>query len=283
MIADKGVCVRNLQFLSKAKRGIISGVGHRHDNVCIDRKPAREFASHLHAHFSDVHAADHAVRTREINIFKHAERGLFLREWPLRAQSVFIDDQHFAWLNFTNEFRVNEIKGAGFGSDHVRAVEFTECERPPAKRVAHRDELALAHDQQRKCALNPAQRGQHIAAIFRGLRKQMQNDFAIGGCLEDRSSALQFIPQKIGVNQIAVVCDGHLPAHTVHHKGLRVFDRARPSGRVTCMPDRARPFELGQFFLPEHLRDKAHVFVHQKCGARPVTGHNSRALLAAML
>ena len=55
----------------------------------------------------------------------------------------------------------------------------------------------------------------------------MQNDFAIGGGLENRTSPLQFIAQNIGINQVAVVCDCHLAAHTIDHEGLRVFDRAR--------------------------------------------------------
>ena len=77
--------------------------------------------------------------------------------------------------------------------------------------------------------------------------------------------------------------DGHLAAHTVHHEGLRIFDGARPSGRVAGVSDRAGAFELGQFLLAEHLRYQAHVFVKQKGGARPVARHNSSALLAAML
>jgi hypothetical protein len=41
---------------------------------------------------------------------------------------------------------VNEIKSAGFGREHISAIEFAERERPPAERIAHGDELALTHD-----------------------------------------------------------------------------------------------------------------------------------------
>ncbi len=99
----------------------------------------------------------------------------------------------------------------------------------PAERVAHRNQLPFAHDQQRKRALNPAQRSEHIGAIVRWLREQMQNDLAIGCCLEDGAFPLQFIAQKIRINQITIVRNGHLTPHTIHHEGLRIFDRTRPS------------------------------------------------------
>ena len=80
---------------------------------------------------------------------------------------------------------MNKIKRAGFGRDDVSAVESAKREGPPPKRVAHRDQLPFAHDQERKRALNPAQSREHIGAIVRRLREQMQNDLAIGGRLEN--------------------------------------------------------------------------------------------------
>src|SRR5437773_1800199 len=72
VIADEGVCVRNFQFLSKAEGGVISGVGDRYNNICLDRKLACELAPHFHSDFSNINAADHAVRAREVNVFEHA-------------------------------------------------------------------------------------------------------------------------------------------------------------------------------------------------------------------
>ena len=56
-------------------------------------------------------------------------------------------------------------------SEHVGAVEFSQRERPPAERIAHRDQLALAHDDERERAFDPAQRPQDAAAVIRGLRE----------------------------------------------------------------------------------------------------------------
>ena len=114
MIAHKGVRVRNLQFLCETERGVVAGVGHRHDDVGFDRKFARQLASHVRPHFADIHAADDAVRPREINVFEHAEGWLLRWERVLGAQSVFIDDQDFARLDFPNELRVDQVEGACF-------------------------------------------------------------------------------------------------------------------------------------------------------------------------
>src|ERR1043166_2524942 len=111
----------------------------------------------------------------------------------------------------------------------------------------------------------------------------MQDDFAIRGGLENRAFAFEFIAQEIGINQVAVVGDGELAAHTIDHERLRVLDRARPSRRVTGVPDCARPFQLFQLSLAEHLRDQPHTLVHEKGSVRPVAGDDSGALLPAML
>ena len=51
---------------------------------------------------------------------------------------------------------MNEIEGAAFGSENVSAIEFTESKRAKAKRIADRDQLALAHDDERERAFEPA-------------------------------------------------------------------------------------------------------------------------------
>ena len=111
----------------------------------------------------------------------------------------------------------------------------------------------------------------------------MQNNFAIGGRLENRAFALELVAQNICVNQIAIVGDRHLAADAIDHERLRVFDRAGAGGGIPGMANRATSFELFQFRLPEDLWDKPHVFVNQERSARAVAGHNSSALLPAML
>src|SRR5206468_9756586 len=125
------------------------------------------------AHLTDVNPADHTVRAREIDIFEHAERWPRIRERPFGAQSVFINDQYFAGLNFADELGVNQIKSARLRSQYIGIIEFPQGEWAPAKRIAHSDQFAFTHDDKRERPLNPAQRRENISAIFRGLRQEM--------------------------------------------------------------------------------------------------------------
>src|SRR4030095_4123843 len=118
-------------------------------------------------------ATDHTVRAREINVFEHAKCWPLVRERPFGAQSVFIDNQHFAGLNFADDLRVNQIKSARLRCQNIGIVEFTEGEWAPAKRIAHPDQFPLTHDNKRERSLNPAQRRKNISAILRGLRQKM--------------------------------------------------------------------------------------------------------------
>src|SRR5205807_7870230 len=111
----------------------------------------------------------------------------------------------------------------------------------------------------------------------------MQNDFRVGRRLKNRAFAFELISQNIGVNQIAIVRDRHLPAHAVDHEWLRILDRARAGCRITGVPDCAAAFQLLQFRLTKNLRDQAHVFVNQERCAGSVARNNSSAFLTAML
>ena len=113
-------------------------------------------------------------------------------------------------------------------------------ERTEAKRIAHRDDFALAHDDERERAFDPAQRAQDAAAVVRRLGEKVQNDFAVGRGLENGAFAFQFVAQDIGVDQVAVVRDRDLAAETIDHERLRIFQRARAGGGITRVPDRAR-------------------------------------------
>ena len=84
------------------------------------------------------------------------------------------------------------------------------------------------------------------AAVIGWLREQVQDDFAVGGGLENGAFAFEFVAQDIGVDQIAVVRDRDLAAHAIDHERLRVLQRARAGGGITGVPDRARPFQSFQ-------------------------------------
>jgi len=79
----------------------------------------------------------------------------------------------FAGLNFADELRMNQIKSARLRCQYIGIIEFAQAEWAPAKRIAHADQFAFTHDDQRERPLNPAQRRENISAIFRGLGQEM--------------------------------------------------------------------------------------------------------------
>ena len=106
------MCKRNVQFLCKTKGSVISGIRHRHDNIGLNRKSARQFASHFGPDFADVHATEFAVRSREVDVLKHAECRLLRLVREFRTDSALIDDQNLARFDVANEFRMNQIECA---------------------------------------------------------------------------------------------------------------------------------------------------------------------------
>ena len=89
------------------------------------------------------------------------------------------------------------------------------------------------------------------AAVVERLRQKMQNDFAVGGRLENRAFAFQFVAQDVGVDEIAVVRNRHLAADAIDHERLRIFDRAGAGRRITRVTDRAVPLSLSSSSWPK--------------------------------
>src|ERR1041385_6986352 len=145
VIPDKRVFVRNAEFVRESERGVVTRVWYGHHDVRFDRIPSRQLASHLGADLSDIDAAHDAIRSREINVLEHAKRFFFLAEWPFRANAFVANDDHFARPHLPNVFGVDEIERARFRRQDVSVIEFAENERPETKRIAHTDDLALAH------------------------------------------------------------------------------------------------------------------------------------------
>ena len=85
-------------------------------------------------------------------------------------------------------------------------------ERAEAERIAHADDLALAHHHQRKGALDASAARPSTPLVAVRLREQVQDDLAVHRGLENRAALLQFVAQHRGVDQIAIVADRDLPA-----------------------------------------------------------------------
>src|SRR5213075_1112607 len=110
VVSDKRMRKGNIEFFRESERSVISGIGYRHDNIGLNRKSARQFAAHFGADFADVHATEFAVRSREVDVLKHAECRLLRLVREFRTDSTVIDDQNLARFDVANEFRVNQIE-----------------------------------------------------------------------------------------------------------------------------------------------------------------------------
>ena len=123
MVADERHLVRNAGFLGVTHRGTNAAVGHRNDEVGFDVVLARELATHFLPHVVNAVSVDDAVGTREINVFKNAERALLMLRPGLNAgDTFFVDDDDFARLNIADELRVNQIQRGRFARQNVSAV-----------------------------------------------------------------------------------------------------------------------------------------------------------------
>jgi hypothetical protein len=84
--------------------------------------------------------------SREIHVLKNAERSLGVVEGKLRTQPILVDDDDLTRLDFADDFRVNQIEGAGLGRENIRPIETPQHQRTKTKRIAHADDFALTHD-----------------------------------------------------------------------------------------------------------------------------------------
>ena len=269
--------------MRETQRRVVTRVRHRHHDVRVDRISSRELASHLSAHLRHIHAAHDAVRSREINVLEHAKRFFFLAERPLRANAFVANDEHFARPDLANVFGMDEIERAGFRRKNVSVVELAEHERPETERIAHADDLALAHDNKTERTFEPAKNAQWAAAVLRWLSEKMRNNLAVRGSLENGAFAFQFVAKYRGVDQVTIVRHGDLAAKAIYHEGLRVFQGARSGGGITSMAQRARPFQPLQLFRAEDLRDEPHVAMQLEGRSGAVARDDAGAFLPAML
>ena len=177
---------------------------------------------------------------------------------------------------------MDEIERAGFRRKHVSPLQHAERERAETERIAHADDLLLAHHHERKGTLDFPQRREHAAAVAR-LGEQMQDDLAVHGRLENGALLFEFVAQHGGVHEVAIVPDGELPARAVHHERLGIGQIARSRRRIAHMADGAGAFQPLQIRRVEDLRNQAHGHVAIERRIRPIGRDDARALLPAML
>ncbi len=245
-----------------------------------------EFAPHSRPGVADVPSPQLAVRAGEVNEFKNAEGFAGRLGMRLKTpQPALIRHHHLAGFHLADEFRADQIQGAGLAGEDDGLVESSDDQRPEAERVACGNHLVLAHQYQGVRPMHPGERlGQSPAADRRvGPGNQMENNFAVRGRLKDGSRRLQFLPEHPGIDQVSVVGDGDLSPTGLHRQGLGILDIAGSGRRVADVTDGPRSSQLLQVLLAKNLSDQSHPPLDGKWFSQIPGRDDAGALLPPML
>ena len=220
VVADKGGVIRNPELFGEAERGVDARVGYRDHDIGLDRVESCQFPAHIDASLADGHAAQAAVRAREIDVLKDTKGLSAFGKGKLRADPLVIDHNDLARLDIANEGGTDQVEGASLGGEDPTIIQLAERERPEAARIAHADDFLLTHHHHGECSSQLAERADRTAHRVVGLGQKMQDDLAVDRGLEDRATHLQFRAKGGCVDEVSVVGDRDLAARGVDHEGL---------------------------------------------------------------
>ena len=153
-------------------------------------------------------------------------------------------------------------------------------------RIAYRDEFRRRHDNQRVGAFDTPHR--LINRLFDGRRLEsflsddIGNDLGITRGRKNRTFQLQFAPELLAVDNIAVVRQRHAALDMIHDDRLRVAAVIAACCAVAHMSDRHIPLaKLCQDLRGKHIVDQSGIFIGLKDAV--IVDHNPTGLLPAML
>ena len=142
------------------------------------------------------------------------------------AQAVVVDGHDLAGDDITDVLGVDDVERAGLAGKAIGAVgEPTDAQRPDAVRVAGRNHLVGQQEDQAEGALEVAEGlGERVIGVL-DLRvgQQVQDDLGVAGGVEDVTLALVLVAKPGGVDQVAIVGDGHLPGGVLGQERLDVL------------------------------------------------------------
>ncbi len=268
-----------------AEGGGTAGVGHRHDVVGVDGGFAGELAAHGLTCGVDGLPEHFAGDVGEVDVLEAAHGELGRGGFEAAAvNAVVIDADDFAGLDLADVFGVEGVKRAGFTGDNPIAVELAENERADAPRIAGGFDAIWKQKQE---AVGPLQMLENVREWIsflhvRWFGEEVDDDFGVGGALEDVAMLFVLLAEEGGVDQIAVVGDGDGAHEIFAEKRLGVADFAGTGGGIADVADGG---VAGEFFAEEtggeDLADEAHADVAVEGGA--VGGDDAGGFLAAML
>ncbi len=137
-----------------------AAVGHRHDDVGLDRGLAREMVAHGDPRPVDREVVEDAVGAGEVDVLEHAEAAVVAAQLDA-AQAGVVDDEDLAEGDVADLVGLDEVEGAGLGGDDVAVgvvAQAAEHQRAEAVRVADGEQLVLGDEHEAVGALDPPER-----------------------------------------------------------------------------------------------------------------------------
>ena len=134
------------------------GVGHAHDQVGGNRSLRRQQLAHAASGTVDLVAVEGGVGTGEVHELEDAEAWVesLVREGPLGADLLTVDDDHLARVELPDEGRTDDVECRRLGGQDpallelVGGVQPSEAEGAEPVGVAHADDAVGVHEDDEK-------------------------------------------------------------------------------------------------------------------------------------
>ncbi len=157
----------------------------------------------------------------------------------MALDAVFRNDDDLAVLDLSNETRADNIERAGFRSENECVAELTDDQRTDAEWVTDANKLFVCCANEGIGAVDFTERvdkaSYEAARAVAAPRDEMDDDFCIGGRLEDRAGRDKLAPQFQCVGEIAIMGQREAAGVEIGEEGLHISERRLADGRVAHM------------------------------------------------
>ena len=299
-VADHALAVRQTRPLGESGRRGRAGIGHRHDEVGVDRVLHGQLHTHQAPRLVEAAALHVGVRAGEVDEFEHAQRRCRVREPHRYGRAARLQDDELARLHVAHVLGADDVEARGLGAQDPAALlvvapqpgrltggfgrrQPAQHERPESEWIADADDSPLVEDDEGIGApdgrQHAAQRIDEIGRLIVG--EQRGQELRVRARGQAGATARQPGQQVAGVHEIAVVADREGATRTEAKCRLGVLPDRRTGRRVAAVGDRQAAAQPRQAAFVEHRRDEAEVLVEHQLLA--VAHRDAGRLLAAVL
>src|SRR5829696_6386840 len=277
--------VRDAAPLRVADRRHHPRIGDRDDHVGLGRRLLRQDLAHPVPGACDLATIKSRVGTGEVHVLEDTESAARALG-PVARQALVVYNDDLAGFHVAQEPGADDVQAARLAGDGVTAFDFTDAEGTEAMRVPKGDELVTEDHGHRVSAFEAAHRPpdrlpdrEPTLQLPHGRRRYIGR---VRGRVEPEAVFCQAIPQLLGVNEVAVVGDGHVYIASTAELGLGVLPGGGAGRRVADVAEgQVSGLEGRKARSVEDLRDEAHVAHRGR--ALPVGDGDAGRLLASVL